>query len=214
MLINIQHVAYIILTLTTKRLTICLIHAIIYNRLASGEYAKLNYYSVKGMFSLTNKKEIILASNEGMKKLTDELDMLKTVKRPSVAEKIKIARGFGDLSENAEYDEAKKEQAEVEERILVLEDILKYSRVVSEDEIVDGVVGLGSKVELLDIEFDETFEYSIVSTIEADPDHDMISVESPVGKALIGKKSNDIVKVDIPHGVVEYKVLAVSRIDN
>ena len=158
-------------------------------------------------------KEIILASNEGMKKLTDELDQLKTVRRPEVSEKIKIARGFGDLSENAEYDEAKKEQAEVEERILVLEDILKHARVIREDEITDGVVGLGSRVELLDIEFDETFEYSIVSTIEADPDDDKISIESPVGKSLLGKKADDIVKVDIPHGVVEYKILSVSRID-
>ena len=165
------------------------------------------------MFSLADRKEIILASNEGMKKLTDELEHLKLVRRPEVSEKIKIARGFGDLSENAEYDEAKKEQAEVEERILVLEDILKYARVVSHDEITDGVVGLGSKVELLDIEFDETFEYSIVSTIEADPDDDKISIESPVGKALIGKKADEIVKVDIPHGVVEYKILSVSRID-
>lgn len=158
-------------------------------------------------------KEIILASNEGMKKLTDELDQLKTVRRPEVSEKIKIARGFGDLSENAEYDEAKKEQAEVEERILVLEDILKHARVIREDEITEGVVGLGSRVELLDIEFDETFEYSIVSTIEANPDDDKISVESPVGKSLLGKKADDIVKVDIPHGVVEYKILSVSRID-
>ena len=165
------------------------------------------------MFSLADRKEIILASNEGMKKLTDELEHLKLVRRPEVSEKIKIARGFGDLSENAEYDEAKKEQAEVEERILVLEDILKYARVVGHDEITDGVVGLGSRVGLVDIEFDETFEYSIVSTIEADPDNDKISIESPVGKALIGKKADETVKVDIPHGVVEYKILSVSRID-
>lgn len=95
----------------------------------------------------------------------------------------------------------------------MLEDILKHARVIREDEITEGVVGLGSKVELLDIEFDETFEYSIVSTIEANPDDDKISVESPVGKSLLGKKADDIVKVDIPHGVVEYKILSVSRID-
>lgn len=177
------------------------------------EYAEIKYYTVKGMFSVGERKEIILGSNEGMKNLTDELERLKTVKRPEVSEKIKIARGFGDLSENAEYDEAKKEQAEVEERILVLEDILKYARVVNESEVIDGVICLGSKVELLDIEFDETFEYSIVSTIESDPDNDKISIESPVGKALLGKKANEIVKVDIPHGVVEYKVLSVSKID-
>ena len=166
------------------------------------------------MFSLSDRKEIILACKEGMKNLTDELEQLKTVRRPAVSEKIKIARGFGDLSENAEYDEAKKEQAEVEERILVLEDILKYARVIQDNEKQEGIVGLGSKVELLDIEFDEAFEYSIVSTIEADPDNDKISIESPVGKSLIGKKVNDIVKVEIPHGVVEYKILKVSFIDN
>lgn len=163
---------------------------------------------------MAERKENVFASNKGLQKLTDELDELKTVRRPAVSEKIKIARGFGDLSENAEYDEAKKEQAEVEERILVLEDILKHARVITEDEIVDGVIGLGSKVELLDIEFDETFEYSLVSTTESDADHDMISIESPVGKALLGKQKNDIVKVTIPHGVVEYKVLSVSRIDD
>ena len=148
-----------------------------------------------------------------MEALKSGLEYLKTTKRSEITEKIKTARGFGDLSENAEYDDAKKEQAEVEERILVLEDILKHARVVSKDEVVDGVVGLGTKVGLLDIEFDEEFDYSIVSTIEADPDDDKISIESPVGKALIGKKVNDIVKVDIPHGVVEYKVLSVSKID-
>ncbi len=165
------------------------------------------------MFSLADRKEIIFASSEGLKKLADELEQLKTVKRPEVSEKIKIARGFGDLSENAEYDEAKKEQAEVEERILVLEDILKYARVIGSDEIEDGVISLGSKVELLDVDYDETFEYSLVSTIEADPDHDLISIESPVGKSLIGKKENDTVKVNIPNGFVQYKILRVSRID-
>ena len=170
---------------------------------------KVLYY--KGMFPVAERKEIILASEEGMKNLSDELDHLKTVRRPECSEKIKIARGFGDLSENAEYDEAKKEQAEVEERILVLEDILKHARVVKESELTDGVIGLGSVVELLDVEYDEEFSYSIVSTIEADPDHDKISVESPVGKSLLGKKVGDTVTVTTPHSVIEYKIQGISR---
>ncbi len=160
---------------------------------------------------MTEQKEIILACDAGLKKLTDELDQLKTVRRPEVSEKIKIARGFGDLSENAEYDEAKKEQAEVEERILVLDDIVKHARVISEDEITPDAVCLGSKVTLLDVEYDEDLDYSIVSTVESDPDNDMISIESPVGKSLLGKKVGDIVKVTTPNDVVEFKVLAISR---
>ena len=160
---------------------------------------------------MSEKKEIILSCRESLQKLTDELTELKAVKRPEVSEKIKIARGFGDLSENAEYDEAKKEQAELEEKISALEDILKYARVIDDSEIEDGIIGLGSVVELLDIEFDEEFSYTLVSTIESDPDNDKISIESPVGKALLGKKSGDIVKINIPHGVVEYKVCGVSR---
>lgn len=161
---------------------------------------------------MSEKKEIVLSCDMGLKKLQDELDELKLVRRPAVAEKIKIARGFGDLSENAEYDEAKKEQAEVEERIMALEDILKYARVVRDDEQEDGAVGLGSVVDLLDVEYDEEFSYAIVSTIEADPDNDRISVESPVGKALIGKKVGESVKVEIPHGFVEYKICGISKI--
>lgn len=160
---------------------------------------------------MTEQKEIILACDAGLKKLTDELDHLKTVRRPEVSEKIKIARGFGDLSENAEYDEAKKEQAEVEEKILVLDDIVKHARVISDEEITPDAVCLGSRVTLLDIEYDEELEYSIVSTVESDPDNDMISIESPVGKSLLGKKVGDIVKVTTPNDVVEFKVLALSR---
>ena len=165
----------------------------------------------KGMFKMTELKEIILACDAGLKKLTDELDYLKTVKRPEVSEKIKIARGFGDLSENAEYDEAKKEQAEVEERIMVLDDIVKHARVIRDDEITPDVVCLGSKVTLLDVEYDEELEYDIVSTVESDPDNDKISVESPVGKALLGKAVNDTVKVTTPNDVIEFKILSLSR---
>lgn len=165
----------------------------------------------KGMFNMTESKEIIFACDEGLKKITDELDYLKTVRRPEISEKIKIARGFGDLSENAEYDEAKKEQAEVEERVMVLEDIVKHSRVISEDEITDDAVCLGSKVTLLDVEYDEELEYDIVSTVEADPDNDKISVESPVGKSLLGKTVGESVKVKTPNDEIEFKILSISR---
>ena len=173
------------------------------------ECAKVLFF--KGMFNMTEQKEIILACDAGLKKLTDELDYLKTVRRPEVSEKIKIARGFGDLSENAEYDEAKKEQAEVEEKIMILDDIVKHARVIRDDEITPDAVCLGSKVSLLDIEYDEELVYDIVSTVESDPDNDKISVESPVGKALLGKTVNDIVKVTTPNDVIEFKILALSR---
>ena len=166
---------------------------------------------IKGMFKMTESKEIIFACDEGLKKVADELDFLKTVRRPEISEKIKIARGFGDLSENAEYDEAKKEQAEVEERIMVLEDIVKHSRVIRDDEITDDAVCLGSKVTLLDVEYDEELEYKIVSTVESDPDNDNISVESPVGKSLLGKTVGESVKVKTPNDEIEFKILSISR---
>ena len=159
---------------------------------------------------MSENKEIIL-TNEGMQKLKDELEQLKTVRRPEVSEKIKIARGFGDLSENAEYDEAKKEQAEVEERIMTLEQMLKYARVLDESEIENDVVGLGSKVKLWDEEFEEEIEYWIVSTTEADPANNKLSQESPVGKALLGKKKDDLVTAVTPGGELSFKVLEISR---
>ena len=157
------------------------------------------------------KKNIL--TYEGLQKLEEELQDLKVVKRREIAQKIKEAREQGDLSENAEYDAAKDEQRDIEARIEEIELILKNAEVVVEYEVDLDKISVGCKVRILDIEFDEEFDYSIVSTIEADPDDDKISIESPVGKALIGKKVNDIVKVDIPHGVVEYKVLSVSKID-
>lgn len=159
---------------------------------------------------MLEKKEIILTV-EGMQKLKDELDNLKIVKRAEVSEKIKIARGFGDLSENAEYDEAKKEQAEVEERIQTLEQMLKYARVLDESEINSDIVGLGSKVKLWDEEFEEEVEYHIVSTTEADPMLNKLSQESPVGKALMGKAKDDIVSVMTPGGEVTYKIIDITR---
>ena len=159
---------------------------------------------------MSEGKEIIL-TREGMQKLKDELEHLKVVRRPEVAEKIKIARGFGDLSENAEYDEAKKEQAELEERIQILESQLKYARVLDESEIASDVVGLGSKVKVWDEEFEEEVEYSIVSSTEADPMNYKLSQESPVGKALMGKKKDDIVTVTTPGGEEKYRIIDITR---
>ena len=162
------------------------------------------------MFNMSENKEIVL-TREGMQKLKDEIEYLKTVRRPEVSEKIKIARGFGDLSENAEYDEAKKEQAEVEEKIQSLEQQLKYARVLNDDEILNDVVGLGSKVKLWDTEFEEEVEYSIVSSTEADLANNKISQESPVGKALLGKKKDDVITVATPGGEVVFKILEITR---
>lgn len=159
---------------------------------------------------MAENKEIIL-TQEGMQKLKDELEYLKTTKRQEVAAKIKVALGFGDLSENSEYDEAKNEQAEVEARINQIIDMLKYARILDESEIVADEVSLGSRVKILDVEFDEELEYTIVSTTEADPANNKLSQESPVGKALMHGKVGETVKAETPVGEVEFKILEISR---
>src|SRR5690242_12335530 len=130
---------------------------------------------------MTNK-EVVL-TYEGLKKLEDELEVLKGVKRREIAERIKQALSFGDISENSEYDEAKNEQAHIEGRIVQLENMLKHAKVIDEDEVSTDAVSLGSKVKLLDMEFDEEVEYYIVGSTEADPGKFKISNESPVGSA-------------------------------
>lgn len=159
---------------------------------------------------MLDKKEIVLTT-DGMQNLKDELEYLKTVKRKEVSEKIKQALSFGDLSENSEYDEAKNEQAEVESRINQIEEMLKYARVLNEDEIAGDEVGLGSKVRLWDVEFEEEVTYSIVGTTEADPDNYKLSQESPVGAALMRHKEGETVEVNTPGGVVEFKILEITR---
>jgi transcription elongation factor GreA len=149
---------------------------------------------------------------EGVKKLEDELEFLKTVKRKEITEKIKVALGYGDLSENSEYDEAKNEQAFTEGRILQLENMLKNATVVDESEITTDKVSVGSVVKVKDYDFDEVVEYSIVGSAEADPMNFKISNESPVGLALVGKKIGDIVEVTIPDGVNKFEVLDIRRI--
>ena len=153
----------------------------------------------------------ILLTDEGLLKLEQELEMLKTQKRQEVAEKIKVARGFGDLSENSEYDAAKEEQAQVEARIVQLENMLKNAKVIDEDEIDLNVVSVGTRVRVYDEEFDEELEYSIVGSTEADPDENKISDESPVGKALIGKSVGELVDVDTPGGTIQFKILSIDK---
>lgn len=148
---------------------------------------------------------------EGVKKLEEELEFLKTVKRKEITEKIKVALGYGDLSENSEYDEAKNEQAFTEGRILQLENMLKNASVVDESEIPVGTVAVGAIVKVKDFEFDEEVEYTIVGSAEADPMNFKISNESPVGSALIGKQVGDIVEVTVPDGVNKFEVLDIRR---
>ena len=153
--------------------------------------------------------EEIKLTAAGKENLEAELKELKTVKRPEVIEKIKVARSFGDLSENAEYDAARNEQALVEARILEIENMLKYAVIIVEENLTSGVIHLGSKVKIYDVEYDESTEYTLVGTSEADPKKHYISNESPLGKALLGKKKGDAVNVEAPAGIVKIKVLDV-----
>lgn len=149
---------------------------------------------------------------EGVKKLEDELEFLKSVKRKEITEKIKVALGYGDLSENSEYDEAKNEQAFTEGRIIQLENMLKNAQVVDESEISTDVVSVGSRVKIKDYDFDEEVEYAIVGSAEADPMNFKLSNESPVGEALIGKKVGDIVEVQVPNGLNKFEILGIRRV--
>lgn len=147
----------------------------------------------------------------GLKKLEDELQYLKEVKRAEISEKIKEAREQGDLSENAEYDAAKDEQRDVEARIEELEKLLKNAEVVVEEEVDYSKISVGCAVKLYDEEFDEEVEYKIVGSTEANSLKNIISNESPVGAALIGKKVGDMVAVETPAGVSEFKVLDIQK---
>ena len=154
----------------------------------------------------------IMLTVEGLQKLEEELEYLKTIKRKEVAEKIKEARGFGDLSENAEYDEAKNEQNQVESRIIDLENMLKNAAVIDQDEVEIDKVGIGTRVKVYDVDFEEEIEYSIVGSTEADPDKNKISDESPVGKAILGKKAGDEVEVSTPTGdTFTLKILEINK---
>lgn len=153
----------------------------------------------------------ILLTTEGLRALEDELEYLKSVKRKDIADKIKVALSFGDLSENSEYDEAKNEQAQVESRIVEIEATLKNVKIIDEDEITTEVVRVGAKVKVFDADFDEEEVYQIVGSTEANPDKGCISDESPVGRALIGAAVGDTVEVETPGGVIHFKVLEISK---
>ena len=151
-------------------------------------------------------KEVILTQG-GLEKLEKELDHLKSIKRREVAARIKTAISFGDISENSEYEDAKNEQAFIEGRIITLDKMLRNVRLIDDMGTHSDVVEIGSTVVLKDIEFDEDFEYTIVGSAEANPAENKISNESPVGKAILGKKLNDIVEVTVPAGVLKYQIV-------
>lgn len=155
-----------------------------------------------------NNKEVILTP-DGYRRLEEELELLRTVKRKEVAERIKTAISFGDISENSEYDDAKQEQAFVEGRVLTLEKMLRNARVLDDTEITTEQVSLGSTVMLKDLEFDEELEYTIVSSAEANPNDNKISNESPVGKAILGQPVGSVVEVTVPAGTLKYEIMAI-----
>ncbi|MEI6132230.1 MAG: transcription elongation factor GreA [Bacillota bacterium] len=150
-------------------------------------------------------------TSEGLKKLEDEINYLKGHMRMEVAERIKEAISFGDISENAEYDDAKNEQANMEKRISQLEQILFNATVIDDEDITTDVVSLGSRVLLKDIEFKEDIEYYIVGSAESDPLNNKISDESPVGKELLGKKVGDKIQVNSLEGALKFKILKISK---
>ena len=153
----------------------------------------------------------IFVTEEGLKKLQEELEYLKTVRREEVKEMIKTAKSFGDLSENSEYDEAKNEQAIVEARIAELEEQLAHVRVVDASALENDVVRVGLSVKIKNVDSGETEEYRIVGVTEADPFEGLISDESPIGKALLGQKVGAVVEVEIPLGMVKYKITKISK---
>ena len=153
----------------------------------------------------------IKITEDGLLKLKNELENLKTVGRADIAEKIKIARGYGDLSENSEYDEAKNEQAKIEARIVEIEAMLKNIEIISEVKGNAKTVMIGVKVKVYDEEFDEECEYLLVGSTEADPRKNKISDESPVGKALLGHKVGEVVAVEAPAGEIKLKIIGISK---
>ena len=160
---------------------------------------------------MEENKEVLL-TQEGFDKLEQELENLKTVKRVEIAERIKVALGFGDLSENSEYDEAKTNaQAENETKIAELENKIRYAKIIDESEIDTKTVQVGNTVKLLDLEFDEEVSYTIVGSTEVDIAQNKISNESPIGSAILGAKKNQVVEVQAPAGVMQYKVLSITK---
>lgn len=155
-------------------------------------------------------QEVVL-THEGVEEIEKKLEYLKTVKRLEIAEQIKVARAFGDISENAEYDEAKNEQARIEMEIASLERMLKNAIVIDQETVELDVVNVGTSVKLLDLETQETEEYHIVGSAEVDAAKNKISNESPVGRALLGQKPDSIITVETPGGKVQFRVIEIYR---
>ena len=157
-----------------------------------------------------DEKEVLL-TKDGYEKLEQELEFLKTTRRAEIAERIKIALGFGDLSENSEYDEAKNAQAENETKIAELENKVRYAKIIDEKEIDTKTVQVGNTVKLLDIEFNEEVSYTVVGSTEVDISQNKISNESPIGSAILGAKKDQVVDVQAPSGVIQYKILSITK---
>lgn len=157
---------------------------------------------------MADKKTVLTYG--GLKKLEEELQEYKVVRRKEVAAKIRDARGQGDLSENAEYDAAKDEQAETEARIALLEKILRNAEIIDEEDLDQDIISVGSKVRVLDMEYNEEVEYLIVGSTESDPMGGRISNESPLGMALLSKKCGDTVTVEVPQGALQYQVVQIT----
>lgn len=155
--------------------------------------------------------EEIILTKEGYDKIVAEHEELVSVKRAEVAARIKEAISYGDISENAEYDSAKNEQAELEERILYLENMIRKAKIVQDEDVKGDTVGIGLNVVVKDQETGETEEYSIVGATESDPFNGKITTESAVGKALLGHKQGDVVVVEIPDGLINYEILKISK---
>jgi transcription elongation factor GreA len=153
-------------------------------------------------------KDVILTP-EGYEKLKQEIDHLRGDKRREVAERIRVAREFGDIAENAEYDDAKNEQAMLEHKIALLEERVLSARVIEKKDIPKDIVSVGSKVRLRDVAANKTFEYQIVGSAEANPGENKLSNESPVGKAIIGRKKGEVVEVVAPRGALKFKILEI-----
>ena len=177
---------------------------------AAGGHSAASAASAHSAASAASEKEIILTP-DGLKKLETELGYLRGEKRREVAERMKQAKSFGDLSENSEYDEARLEQAHVEQRILMLEGTLRNARIIDEDDVTTEVVNIGCKVRILDIAEGLESEFHIVGSTEAAPTAKKLSNESPVGRALIGHAVGETVDVQAPDGVIRYKVLEISK---
>lgn len=159
---------------------------------------------------MEQQPEVIL-TQEGFDKLEAELNYLKTEKRTEIAERIKVARGFGDLSENSEYDEAKNAQAENEQQIAELEIKIRHAKVIDSKEIDTKTVQIGNTVKLYDEEFEEEVIYTIVGSTEVNIAENKISNESPIGKALLGRKKGEVVDVEAPDGIIKFKILAIKK---